>query len=122
MTIEAESISYDQETDTYHASDTFVITYDSGVLTADDVFLNKTKNEALATGNVILKSNNDILEGDRVDFDIETKTGVAYQGRSLSPRIIFIFRETKLKKRRVNLSYRGGHCQRPVMVMHRIGN
>ena len=99
VTIEAESISYDQETDTYHASRHVVITYDSGVLTADDVFLNKTKNEALATGNVILKSNNDILEGDRVDFDIETKTGVAYQGKVFIAQNHFYLSGDKIEKR-----------------------
>jgi LPS-assembly protein len=99
VTIEAESISYDQETDTYHASRHVVITYDSGVLTADDVFLNKTKNEALATGNVTLKSNNDILEGDRVDFDIETKTGVAYQGKVFIAQNHFYLSGDKIEKR-----------------------
>jgi LPS-assembly protein len=99
VTIEAESISYDQETDTYHASRHVVITYDSGVLTADDVFLNKTNNEALATGNVTLKSNNDILEGDRVDFDIETKTGVAYQGTVFIAQNHFYLSGDKIEKR-----------------------
>jgi LPS-assembly protein len=99
VTIEAESISYDQETDTYHASRHVVITYDGGVLTADDVLLNKTNNEALATGNVILKSKNDILEGNRVDFDIETKTGVAYQGKVFFAQNHFYLSGDKIEKR-----------------------
>ena len=99
VTIEAESISYDQETDTYNASRHVVITYDGGVLTADDVLLNKTKNEALATGNVILKSKNDILEGNRVDFDIETKTGVAYQGKVFFAQNHFYLSGDKIEKR-----------------------
>jgi len=98
VTIESESITYDSETDTYHARGQVVITYDGGVLTAEDVFLNKTKNEALATGNVILKSKNDVLRGDRVDFDIETKTGVAYQGKVFFAQNHFYISGDKIEK------------------------
>jgi LPS-assembly protein len=98
VTIESENITYDSETDTYHARGQVVITYDGGVLTAEDVFFNKTKNEALATGNVILKSKNDVLRGDRVDFNIESKTGVAYQGKVFFAQNHFYISGDKIEK------------------------
>ncbi|MDO9558390.1 MAG: LPS assembly protein LptD [Syntrophales bacterium] len=82
VTIEADSISYDQEQNTYHATGNVVITYVKGILTADDVFLEKSRDQARAEGNVKLKSGQDTLEGDRIDFDIRDKTGVAYRGRA----------------------------------------
>jgi LPS-assembly protein len=86
VTIEADSISYDQEQDTYHAMGNVVITYVKGILTADDVFLEKSRDQARAEGNVKLKSDQDTLEGDRIDFDIRDKTGVAYRGRAFMAR------------------------------------
>ncbi|MFH1080379.1 MAG: LPS assembly protein LptD [Pseudomonadota bacterium] len=86
VTIEADSISYDQEQDTYHATGSVVITYVKGTLTADDVFLEKSRDQARAEGNVKLKSDQDTLEGDRIDFDIRDKTGVAYRGRAFMAR------------------------------------
>ena len=86
VTIEADSISYDQEQDTYHATGNVVITYVKGILTADDVFLEKSRDQARAEGNVKLKSDQDTLEGDRIDFDIRDKTGVAYRGRAFMAR------------------------------------
>ena len=48
---------------------------------AESVVLNRATNEANAEGYVMLISDEDILEGDRVDFNIESKTGIAYQGK-----------------------------------------
>jgi LPS-assembly protein len=48
---------------------------------------------------VILKSKNDILEGNRVDFDIETKTGVAYQGKVFFAQNHFYLSGDKIEKR-----------------------
>ncbi|MGZ6240751.1 MAG: LPS-assembly protein LptD, partial [Syntrophales bacterium] len=81
VTIEADSIAYDKEEDTYHAKGNVLIIFSRGVLMAESVILNRATNEANAEGYVMLISDEDILEGDRVDFNIESKTGVAYQGK-----------------------------------------
>jgi LPS-assembly protein len=86
VTIEADNISYDYETDTYHAEGQVVITYVKGVLTADRVFLEKSRDQARAEGNVVLRGDQDTLKGDRIDFDIKHKTGVAYRGRAFLAR------------------------------------
>jgi LPS-assembly protein len=86
VTIEADSISYDYETDTYHAEGRVVITYVKGVLTADHVFLEKSRDQVRAEGNAKLTSDQDTLEGDRIDFDIRDKTGVAHRGRAFMAR------------------------------------
>jgi LPS-assembly protein len=96
--IEADSISYDYEKDTYHAEGHVVITYVKGILTADHVFLEKGRDQARAEGNVMLKSGQDTLEGDRIDFDIRHKTGIAYQGRAFMARNHFYLTGDRIEK------------------------
>ena len=98
VTIEADSISYDHETDTYHAEGRVVITYVRGVLTADHVFLEKSRDQARAEGNAVLRSNQDTLEGDRIDFDIRHKTGVAYRGRAFMAQNHFYIDGDRIEK------------------------
>jgi LPS-assembly protein len=98
VTIEADSISYDYETDTYHAGGSVVMTYAGGLLTADHVFLDKRRDQARAEGHVVLRSDQDTLEGDRIDFDIKHKTGVAYQGRAFMARNHFYLAGDRIEK------------------------
>ncbi len=81
VNIEADTLDYIKDTDTYHARGNVIINFSEGVLKADRVDLNKSTNEALAQGNVILKSGGDILEGDTLNFNIDTKSGAAQNGR-----------------------------------------
>jgi LPS-assembly protein len=98
VTIEADSISYDHEKDIYHARGRVVITYVGGQLTADQVFLEKTRDQARAEGNVVIRSDQDTLEGDRIDFDIRRKTGVVYQGRAFMARNHFYLAGDRIEK------------------------
>src|SRR5512136_2458964 len=63
VTIEADSLSYDQDDDTYHAKGNVLIVYSGGILMAESVTLNKSSNEATAEGFVLIISDSDILEG-----------------------------------------------------------
>ena len=79
--IEAERLSYDRETDTYRAEGDVVITFTGGVLKADTVTLNRASGDAWAHGRALLRSNGDTLEGDIIELNLETKTGVVRDGR-----------------------------------------
>ncbi|MBI4632853.1 MAG: LPS assembly protein LptD [Deltaproteobacteria bacterium] len=97
--IEADSISYSRDEDTYHARGNVVITYEGSVLTADSVVMNKGTNDALAEGAVTVWSDNDILEGERVAFNIATKMGVAYQGKVFLAQNHFYLQGKKIEKK-----------------------
>jgi len=99
VTIEADSISYDQNVDTYYAKGSVVITYSGGLLMAESVSLNKASNEATAEGFVMIISDNDILEGDKVEFNIESKTGVAYEGKMFLERNHFYISGSRIEKK-----------------------
>ena len=98
ITLEADSVAYDKEEDTYHAKGNVLIVFSGGVLMAESVVLNRATNEANAEGYVMLISDGDILEGDTVDFNMESKTGIAYQGKMFFAATHFYVKGSKIEK------------------------
>lgn len=80
VSIEADSIAYDEDEGTLHAAGKVVITFSRGFLKADTVVLNRGTNMALAEGQVLVRSDQDVLEGEKVLFNVATKTGTAADG------------------------------------------
>jgi LPS-assembly protein len=80
VNIEAETIFYDSEKETYRARGNVIILFTGGYLKADEVTLVRSTGDAVAEGNVVIKSGEDILEGDGVKFNINDKTGVLNDG------------------------------------------
>jgi len=78
--IEAKTLSYDSDSKTYQASGNVIISFEGGFIKADDVMLDRLKNEAMAEGHVFIKSGEDLLEGEKARFSIANKTGVIYDG------------------------------------------
>lgn len=81
VNIEADSIIYDSNLDTYRARGNVVITFAGGYLKADSVTLNKPTKDAVAEGHVEIKSEKDLLEGEKAQFNIDTKTGTLLNGK-----------------------------------------
>lgn len=81
VNIEANSIAYYEDEDTVHAVGKVVITFSRGFLKADTVMLNRVTNMALAEGQVLVHSDQDVLEGEKVLFNVVTKTGTATDGK-----------------------------------------
>lgn len=98
ITIEARTLSYDREKDTYHALGDVIITFDEGILLAESVILNRMTNEAFAEGYVLLMSNGDTLEGERLSFHLETKTGTLFEGRMFLVKNHFHLTGSKIEK------------------------
>ena len=81
VTIEADSISYSEDEDTVHAAGKVVIVFTRGFLKADNVILYRETNLALAEGHVLLHSDQDVIEGEKVLFNIDSRTGTADHGK-----------------------------------------
>jgi LPS-assembly protein len=79
--IEADRLTYDQDSDTYRAEGNVVITFTGGFLKADSVTMNQTTNDAWAHGHAFLSSEGDTLEGDIIELNLETKKGTTRDGR-----------------------------------------
>ena len=99
VTIEADSIAYDRDKDTFSAAGKVLITFTGGFLKADVATLYRATNKAFAQGNVYLKSDQDVLEGDRVDFDITARTGTVDNGKMFIARNHFYIKGEKIEKR-----------------------
>ncbi len=99
ITITADTISYDRDTDTYDAKGNVIVTYSGGTLMADSVILNKGTDDAVAEGEVVVTSGKDILEGERAVFNIATKMGIAYQGKMYLSQNHFYLKGTKIEKK-----------------------
>jgi LPS-assembly protein len=99
VTIEADTLSYDQANDTYQAQGNVIVFFTGGYLRADRLLLNRRTNEAVAEGNTVLKNNGDLLEGERVDFNTETKTGTVQSGRIFFEKYHFHIRGREIQKK-----------------------
>jgi LPS-assembly protein len=97
--IEADSIAYDRDLNTYNAKGNVLITYDGGTLKGDSVILNKTTNVAEAEGHVVLKSASDTIEGDKVIFDTVAKTGIVYEGKMFVVKNHFYLKGSSIEKK-----------------------
>ena len=98
VTIEADSIAYDQEDDTYHAKGNVIIEFSGGFLMAESVTLNRISNEALAEEYALMMSDDDILEGDVIRFNVETKTGIVYDGKMFLAKNHFYVKGLNIEK------------------------
>ncbi len=96
--IDADSMDYDSANEVYHAQGSVVITYEGGILTADEVDFDKINDIATAYGHAFLKSGGDTLTGDKIVFNVESKTGVAYNGRAFYAQNHFYIRGEEIEK------------------------
>jgi LPS-assembly protein len=102
VVIEADSLLYERDTDTYYARGHVIISYTGnpgGVLTADEANLSRTTNQAEAIGNVIVKSGKDSIYGDRIVMDIDTKEGSVYKGRMFLSENHFYVKGDRIDKK-----------------------
>lgn len=99
VTIEADNIAYDGEEDLFRAAGKVLIIFDGGYLKADSASLNRGTNQALAVGNVLLRSDEDLLEGERVSFDVVARTGTVEDGKMFVSRNHFYIKAQRIEKR-----------------------
>ncbi len=78
--LRADSVSFDQATNSYVAEGRVEIWQERQRLTADRVVVNATTNEAEATGNVTLVQGEDTLKSKRMAVDLNTNLGIVVEG------------------------------------------
>lgn len=100
-TIDADSIEYNKKEDTFLAKGDVVISFSKGFLMADSVILSRTTDDVFAEGHVMILMEDDMLEGDKIRFNIEAKTGVAYEGSMYLEKNNFYIKGSKIMKKGV---------------------
>jgi LPS-assembly protein len=96
--IEADSMDYDNVRDVYHAQGKVNIIYSGATLYADDMELDNKNNIATAQGSASLKMGEDTLQGDKIVFNIEDKTGAVYKAHAFYARNHFYITGDKIEK------------------------
>ena len=96
--IEADSMDYDNVRDVYHAQGKVNIIYSGATLYADDMELDNKNNIATAQGSASLKIGEDTLQGDKIVFNIEDKTGAVYKAHAFYARNHFYIKGDKIEK------------------------
>jgi LPS-assembly protein len=98
VNIQADRLIYEEENDTYEAEGDVLITFSGGSLSADRVILRKPINTAYAKGKAVLKSDKDVLEGDSIIFNIDTKTGTVDGGKMFAAQNHVYIKGRELEK------------------------
>ncbi|MCX5838893.1 MAG: LPS assembly protein LptD [Deltaproteobacteria bacterium] len=99
VTIEADSIAYDGDEDVFHAEGKVLITFTGGFLKADAANLNRTTSQALAVGHVLVRSDQDILEGEKVSFNTVSRTGMVEVGKMFIAQNHFYIQGERIEKK-----------------------
>jgi LPS-assembly protein len=97
--VEADQFGYEQDPEAYLATGNVFITYDSTILVAEKVRIDRITDEASAEGNVLVLGDGDILEGDRGKLKLEAKTGVIYKGRLFLAKNHMYIQGDRIEKR-----------------------
>jgi LPS-assembly protein len=98
VTIEANTMDYDNVRDVYHAKGKVTIVYSGAALSADDVELDNKNNIATAQGKAFLKMGEDTLRSEKIVLNIQDKTGAAYQANAFYARNNFYVKGDKIEK------------------------
>jgi LPS-assembly protein len=98
VSITADKLDYDRVADIYTAVGHVKIEHEGTRLEADKVVLNNKTGEATAEGNVLLQDKQDMAKADRLQVNINTRSGVMYKG--------------DLFKKKENIHFRGDVIER----------
>lgn len=79
--IEADELTYDRETQTYEAHGQVEVSRGDLSLKADHGRLNMATKELVAWGNVLLREGEDVVECQRLEVNLDTRSGRIYQAR-----------------------------------------
>jgi len=99
VAIEADRIAYDGDGDVFHATGKVRITFSGGDLKADAVTLYRGTNQVFAVGHVLLRNDQDLLEGEKVSFNTVSRTGTVDEGKMFIARNHLYVRGEKIEKK-----------------------
>jgi LPS-assembly protein len=80
VTVDAETIRYDQQANVIHASGGVAVSRAGTTLTANEVTVNRTTYEAEARGDVVIASEDGVVRGEHVHVNLTDETGSIEQG------------------------------------------
>ena len=98
ITIDADSITYEQKEDTVSAKGNVVIRRGDTVLRADAVRLNRRTSEADATGGATLTTPDGVVQAEEIHFDFDKETGMLLDAHVESPTLGYTLSGERIEK------------------------
>lgn len=98
VSVDAESLSYDQQGDVLTARGSVTLARGDTTLTADEVVYDRTRGLVDAQGNVVLTDPDASVEGDRAHLDLNEETGWVESASGMLPRNRFILQAGRVEK------------------------
>jgi LPS-assembly protein len=98
VSVDAESLSYDQQGDVLTARGGVTLTRGDTTLTADEVVYDRTKGIVEAEGHVVLSDPDATVEGDRGHLDLNEETGWVESATGTLPRNRFNLEAGRMEK------------------------
>jgi LPS-assembly protein len=80
VTLDAETVDYDRQTNTIVARGGVSITRPGTLLRADEVLVNRSTYEGEASGNVVLETDDTTVRGEHLELDLDDETGWVEEG------------------------------------------
>jgi LPS-assembly protein len=99
VAVDAESLSYDQQSNTLTARGGVTVTREDTVLTADEVLYDRTNAVVEARGNVVVTDAQGTVHGDFAHLDLEAETGWIDHADSTLPGGGYTLQAGRLQKR-----------------------
>jgi LPS-assembly protein len=96
--ITADTLGYDQKSESYEAKGNVNIRWDGTTLTADSAEVRQRENDAVAGGNVVLRRGSDLLRADRLTVNYATDLGEVENGDLFTARGNFHVRGRRMAK------------------------
>lgn len=96
--IRADKIQFDKTTLTYTAEGNVTLQQDQRKISADTIIYNTNTQKAFATGHVVLRAGNDVLRGQRLEMDLNDKTGIIHDARAFFKARHFFIVGDEIKK------------------------
>ena len=98
LEVEAESLSYEEESDTVTATGNVVVIKGDTKVTADSIRVNRTTNAVDARGNVVVHNPEGTIEAEALQFEMEEEIGQISNGTVRLPRHQYTITGKKLQK------------------------
>ena len=96
--VKADSLSYEEQSNTVTAKGNVVVTKGETTVSADTVGVNRATNEVSAQGNVVVKDPQGEINADTLHLEMENETGEATNGTVRLPRNHYILTGQTLQK------------------------
>jgi LPS-assembly protein len=96
--VKANTLTYEEQSDTITATGDVVVTRGDTTVTADSIGVNRTTNEVRARGNVVVKDLRGEIKADSLYLEMEDETGEISNGTVFLPRNQYTLTGKTLKK------------------------